>query len=79
MADAPKPPKERRRYIAGAKCPSCGALDKIYVIGQGGAASQHCNSCGFTLGISESPDKGDSQWHAVHIIGSVDTSGSEPE
>ena len=50
----------RKRFIAGAKCPSCGAEDKTYLIGEGLHAKRCCNQCGFEerLGdVPESPDE----------------------
>jgi len=40
----------RKRYIAGAVCPACGAVDKIYVIDAGGEKSRHCKACDFSEG-----------------------------
>jgi uncharacterized metal-binding protein (TIGR02443 family) len=38
-----KPP----RFIAGAVCPSCRALDRIIVENDAGARSRRCVECGF--------------------------------
>lgn len=35
-----------RRFIAGAVCPRCGAMDKIQVDGDG--ETRHCVACGYS-------------------------------
>ncbi|HEX7034696.1 MAG TPA: YheV family putative metal-binding protein [Pseudomonadales bacterium] len=37
-----------RRFIAGAVCPECRALDRIVVEEQDGERRRRCVSCGFT-------------------------------
>lgn len=36
-----------RRFIAGAVCPKCEQMDKIYIEGDGSVAT--CASCGYQL------------------------------
>jgi hypothetical protein len=44
----PNQPRTARRYIAGAVCPACGLVDKIYVETDGKTATRKCNRCDFT-------------------------------
>ena len=37
----------KRRFIAGAVCPSCGELDRLVVEGEGSAKTRRCVACGF--------------------------------
>jgi uncharacterized metal-binding protein (TIGR02443 family) len=37
---------KRPRFIAGAVCPSCGAMDRLQVVGEGDARRRRCVSCG---------------------------------
>ncbi|MGE0625083.1 MAG: YheV family putative zinc ribbon protein [Pseudomonadales bacterium] len=36
----------RARFIAGAVCPACGAMDRLQVFGEGDARRRRCVSCG---------------------------------
>ena len=36
-----------RKFIAGAVCPSCNQVDKLFVTAQDGAIVCECVSCGF--------------------------------
>ncbi len=38
----------RPRFIAGAVCPECRAVDRIVVEGSGEARQRRCVSCGYT-------------------------------
>jgi uncharacterized metal-binding protein (TIGR02443 family) len=43
------PPVRQRRFIAGATCPSCKAVDTIYVQrDDAGDRSRHCSRCEFS-------------------------------
>lgn len=62
----------RKRFIAGAECPECGAIDKIYVMmtDDGMPESRHCNRCGYQEVRSEDDhnhDASKSQWQPVKI------------
>ena len=48
-----KPPT-RRRFIAGARCPSCGAMDKIVVDLQ--SERRSCIACDFSEERPPAPD-----------------------
>ncbi|HEY5644701.1 MAG TPA: YheV family putative metal-binding protein [Pseudomonadales bacterium] len=37
---------KRPRFIAGAVCPKCGAMDRLQVIGDGDERARRCVSCG---------------------------------
>lgn len=40
-------PDTRKRFVAGAKCPQCQALDKIMMFRRDGVQHQECVSCGY--------------------------------
>ena len=42
-----------RRFIAGAVCPNCGAMDRLFVHADETRRHQECSACGF----SDSLDK----------------------
>jgi len=42
-----------KRFIAGATCPSCGALDKIYVMILEDIKWQRCAACHYQVGASD--------------------------
>ena len=39
-------PDTPKRFIAGAKCPQCHAVDKVVMFRRGGVQYQACVSCG---------------------------------
>jgi uncharacterized metal-binding protein (TIGR02443 family) len=39
--------QNRRRFIAGAKCPLCNAQDRIVIYREGEKQYKHCVSCDF--------------------------------
>lgn len=65
------PPK--KRFIAGAACPACDAVDKIYVLTDGAPLSRHCVACGFEeqlgeTGAQTAPGQRDPDVSAVRIV-----------
>lgn len=40
----------RGKFIAGAVCPSCQAMDRIMVTGSGDDEQRHCVACGYKDG-----------------------------
>ena len=50
---------KRPRFIAGAVCPACGAMDRLQVVGEGDGRRRRCVSCGhedqLTAAASPSP------------------------
>ena len=38
----------KKRFIAGAVCPKCSAMDRLVMFEQGGATVRECVECGFT-------------------------------
>ena len=44
MSELPDTP---RRFVAGAKCPQCQALDKVVMFRKDGVQYQACVSCGY--------------------------------
>jgi uncharacterized metal-binding protein (TIGR02443 family) len=41
-------PKMQKRFIAGAACPKCRAVDKIFTLTGGEGISRNCADCGFS-------------------------------
>lgn len=39
--------QQKRRFVAGAVCPSCSELDKIMVFNEDGKDFRECVACGF--------------------------------
>lgn len=56
-----------RRFIAGATCPKCEQMDKIYVEGDGTVAK--CAACGYEL---EQPGDSDNASPSIHEQSSAD-------
>ena len=50
-------PHSRRRFIAGAVCPRCSAMDKIVV--DLDKDQRECVACGYSDGRPEAPDAGE--------------------
>ena len=51
----------QRRFIAGAACPDCGAVDKIQRCRDGDSVWMECVACGMERGPDDDePDDGDS-------------------
>ncbi len=50
----------KKRFIAGAKCPGCGAMDKIYMLRSVDRIERHCNQCDFSE-ILEAPPARDNE------------------
>ena len=44
MSELPDTP---RRFVAGAKCPQCQALDKVVMLREAGIQYRECVSCGY--------------------------------
>ena len=40
-------PDTPKRFVAGAKCPQCQAVDKVMMFRKGGIQYQACVSCGY--------------------------------
>jgi hypothetical protein len=47
----------KRRFIAGASCPKCGALDKIVRVEEGESIRMECIACGMTRDLDEAPPR----------------------
>ncbi|MEZ5538504.1 MAG: YheV family putative zinc ribbon protein [Pseudomonadales bacterium] len=45
-SDQPSLPDTPKRFVAGAKCPQCQAVDKIVMFRRNGVQHQECVSCG---------------------------------
>ncbi|PKM23192.1 MAG: hypothetical protein CVV10_00430 [Gammaproteobacteria bacterium HGW-Gammaproteobacteria-14] len=47
----------RRRFIAGATCPQCGAIDKIVRVEDGEHIHMECIACGMIRNLDEAPPR----------------------
>jgi|GEM_PF-231041 len=47
----------KRRFIAGASCPKCGALDKIVRVEEGESIRMECIACGMVRDLDEAPPR----------------------
>ena len=47
----------KRRFIAGASCPQCGAVDKIVRVEQGERIHMECIACGMIRNLDEAPPR----------------------
>lgn len=52
-----KPPSTPKRFIAGAVCPRCNALDRLVVFKQQGEDVRQCVACGFEDVLRINPAK----------------------
>lgn len=46
----------KRRFIAAARCPRCGALDTIYISGRDEEPRRACVNCDFSETLAEMQD-----------------------
>lgn len=44
-----------RRFIAGAVCPACGAMDKLVMLMESSDKRRECVSCGYNDGLDKAP------------------------
>lgn len=49
----------RKRFIAGAVCPGCGAEDKVFVMTEEDGIFRGCNQCDFREKLDDLPDSPD--------------------
>jgi uncharacterized protein len=47
----------KRRFIAGASCPQCGAVDKIVRVEQGDSIHMECIACGMVRDLDQPPPR----------------------
>ena len=47
----------RRRFIAGASCPQCGAVDKIVRVEEGERIYMECVACNMIRDLDEAPPR----------------------
>lgn len=77
-----------RRFLAGAICPRCEAVDRIQVYAEEGRDFRECVACGFKdemhfpgtareIPTRVQPDKADSEAQAVKIIAFDKKAGKE--
>lgn len=56
MASSEPPDRQPpRRFIAGAVCPNCKIVDKLYVLVRGDKTSRHCTRCDFEDELTDEP------------------------
>jgi uncharacterized metal-binding protein (TIGR02443 family) len=63
-------PAQKKRFIAGARCPSCSALDKIYVTEESNKALLICNACGYR----EYQENNNQEWKPIKLPDSGESS-----
>ena len=56
MSDSGSEPNQRPRFVAGAVCPSCKAMDRMVI--DGAADERRCVACGF---VEARPDAKDAR------------------
>ena len=47
----------KRRFIAGASCPQCGAIDKIVRVEEGERIFMECIACNMIRNLDEEPPR----------------------
>lgn len=47
----------KKRFIAGAICPTCQQLDKVVMYDEDGARWRECVSCGYKDKLNEQPEE----------------------
>jgi uncharacterized metal-binding protein (TIGR02443 family) len=53
------PQNGRKRFIAGAVCPGCGAEDKVFVMTEEEGVFRGCNQCDFRDKLEDLPEGND--------------------
>jgi uncharacterized metal-binding protein (TIGR02443 family) len=66
---------QQKRFIAGARCPTCNRLDKVYVTEEAGEALMICNSCGYREYQKALQKKIDEGWQPIKLPGSGESAG----
>lgn len=56
----------KRRFMAGAVCPRCSAMDKLVVYNEGGKDFRECVSCGFKDEMNFKPIKRELETRVNH-------------
>ncbi|XOV86227.1 MAG: YheV family putative metal-binding protein [Pseudomonadota bacterium] len=44
-----------KRFIAGARCPSCGQTDTVYILKATESVSRHCTRCNLNEKLPDAP------------------------
>ena len=57
-----------RRFIAGARCPGCGAVDTVYILKDGDAESLLCTRCEFREDKPVATGKPSGVWEPVKMV-----------
>ena len=65
---------QAKRFIAGAKCPTCYGLDKVYVTEEDGEALLICNACGYRAYQKALEKKKGEGWQPIKLPGSGESS-----
>lgn len=58
-----------RRFIAGAVCPACSEVDKIYIVSEGDVVFRRCVRCDFeeSLRPDGETSEGTGEWQPVKL------------
>lgn len=59
----------KRQFIAGAACPSCGAVDRIQRCSDGDSIWMECVACGMVRDLDEKPEATDANEQPVTLQG----------
>lgn len=57
----------KRQFIAGATCPSCGAVDKIQRCQEGDKTWMECVACGLVRDLDQEPQATDANEQTVTL------------
>lgn len=57
----------KRQFIAGATCPSCGAIDKIQRCEEQGKTWMECVACGMVRDLDAPPPDSDADVQTVEL------------
>lgn len=63
--------KQRKRFIAGANCPECGATDTLMLYTEGGIEHVNCVECNYYINETQqqAKDAGVEETNADQVIG----------
>lgn len=63
----------RKRFISGAVCPGCGAVDKVFVIEDGSGARRGCTQCDFSENLEDAVSAPEPGVQVVKLPGGADS------
>ncbi|MTI13060.1 YheV family putative zinc ribbon protein [Sansalvadorimonas verongulae] len=62
----------KKRFIAGAVCPKCSAMDRLVIFMQGDTTVRECVECGFTDSQKELEPQAELETRVNHVDDPVD-------